>query len=160
MLKKSDAKNLFFLSQTSKRIRLLERKMTPVLKQLDLMIKMSGLPVLDASTLSREATAALKTMVDVDKELRSILALASKNIKMLSRAERKTAADNFRGQVRTFEKRYMDAAFKKAQTLGKISKSKETHVSSSPNSPFVVILRIIQIIILMNKYYRSETKKL
>ncbi len=160
MLKKSDAKNLFFLSQTSKRIRLLERKMTPVLKQLDLMIKMSGLKILDARTLLREATAAMKTMSEVEKELNSILALASKNIKMLSRTERKKAGDNFRGQVRTLEKRYLDPAYKKAKKLAAISKGKETHVASSPNSPFVVILRLIEIIILVHKYYNKETRNL
>ncbi len=160
MLKKSDAKNLFFLSQTSKRILVLERKMSPVLKQLDLMIKLSGSPMLDSTTLLRESNKALKSMTEVDKELRSILALASKNIKMLSRTERKKAADNFRGQVKTFEKRYMAAAFKKAQTLAKISKSKDTHPGTSPSSPFVVILRLIQIVVLMAKYYRNETKKL
>lgn len=160
MLKKSDAKNLFFLSQTSKRIHVLERKMGSVLKQLDLMIKMSGSPILDSTTLLRESNNALKTLTEVDKELRDILALASKNIKKLSRAERKPAADNFRGQVRTFEKRYMDAAFKKAQKLAKISKAKDKHPGTTPGSPFVVILRVIQIIVLMMKHYRGETKKL
>ena len=160
MVKNSDAKHLFFLSQTSKRIRVLERKMSPVLNQLDLMIKLSGSPILDAPTLLREANAAFKTMTDVDKELRSILALASKNIKKLSRTERKQAADNFRGQVRTFEKRYMVAAVKRAQLLTKISKSQDTHPPTSPGSPFIVILRIVQIIVLMTKYYRDETKRL
>ena len=77
MAKKNDTKNLFFIAQASNAIPKIERELTQIINQFDLMIKLSSAEVLDGRTLLREANTGMKRMSQLDKELSQTINLVT-----------------------------------------------------------------------------------
>lgn len=159
---KDAQKHLFFLSQSRKEIPKLERRVRAVTGQLDLMIKMSGMAILDGPTLLREANACMKELIVIDKDLRKVINLAQSNIKKLPRTERIKAGHDFRSQVLPLERKHLAKAEASAKKLQKLAmkKSKDTRVSNASSDPFIVVLRAVQAVMVMIQYYRQQTKKI
>jgi len=160
MAKNTDAAS-FFLSQTRKALPRIERDLMKVRGQLDLMIDMSGSKILDATTLLREANSCAKKINELHKQLLAVTGDARGHIRKLGPKDRKAATDNFNGALRTLENRHLKPTIEAALKLQKIAraKSKEGHVSDTPHDPFVVILRVIQILLLMYKKYADDKKR-
>lgn len=159
---KDTQKHLFFLSQSRKQIPKLERRVKGVTAQMDLMIKLSGLAILDGPTLLREANTCMKELIAIDNDLRKVIALAQGNMKKLPRDARLKAGHDFRSQVAPLERKHLVKAETSAKKLQKLAmkKSKEQRVSNASSDPFIVVLRVVQAVMVMIKYYRQQSKKI
>lgn len=162
MAKKNDTKNLFFIAQASKAIPKIERELTRIINQFDLMIKLSSAEVLDGRTLLREANIGMKRMSQLDNELSKTINLVTSNAKKLSRQERTKALVDFRGKVKNLDRKYFPVAMKKARALQTVAtkKLKETQVANTSSDPLVMALRVIQALVTVYKYFSTESKKL